>query len=84
MRKEKAVCLTRRQARIMTLLAVAAVLISYRSHSSSALGLRYGLLGLVGHDSCKSFEYATRPVFHIVVASLKEGLRVRPRLKLVP
>ena len=57
MRKEKAVCLTRRQARIMTLLAVAAVLISYHSHSSSIPELRYGLLGLVPHDVSKSFEY---------------------------
>ena len=83
MRKEKAVCLTRREARIMTLLAVAALLISYRSHSGTAPGLRYGLLGLVQHIFCKSFEYTTRLIFHTVVASLEEGLRARPRLKRV-
>ena len=57
MRYEKVVCLTRRQASIMPLLAVAALLISHRSHSGAASGLRYGLLGLVQHDFCKLFEY---------------------------
>ena len=81
MRNEKAVCLARGQACITALLADAAVSISYRIHSGTAPELRYGLLGLVQHDFCKSFEYRTHSVFHTVVTSLEVGLRARPRLE---
>ena len=84
MRNEKAVCLTRRQASIMTVLTVAAVLISYRSHSGAGSRLRYGLLGLVQHEFCKSFAYTTHSVLYAVVESPKGRLRAKPRLKTGP